>query len=87
MRIQDFNKTHGSLQSISMRMKHWMKILLKFRTKEAEIKRDLIIISIDVNLYIENIESPPFDNERIEKIRSKMAKTGNFKLARTSNKI
>ena len=51
MRIQDFNKTHGSLQSISMRMKHWMKILLKFRTKEAEIKRDLIIISIDVNIY------------------------------------
>ncbi len=43
--------------------------------------------SIDVNLYIENIESPPFNNERIEKIRSQMARTGNFKLARTSNKI
>ncbi len=43
--------------------------------------------SIDINVYIENIESPPFDNERIEKIRGQMAKTGNFKLARTSNKI
>jgi hypothetical protein len=51
MRIQDFNKTHGSLLSISMRKKHWMRILPKFRTKEAEIKRDLIIISIDVNIY------------------------------------
>jgi hypothetical protein len=28
-----------------------MRILPKFRTKEAEIKRDLIIISIDVNIY------------------------------------
>jgi 1-acyl-sn-glycerol-3-phosphate acyltransferase len=43
--------------------------------------------SIIVDVYIENIESPPFNDERIEKIRKKMAKSGNFKLARTSNKI
>lgn len=43
--------------------------------------------SIDVNVYIENIQHPPFTDKHIEKIRKKMAKTGNFKLARTSNKI
>ena len=43
--------------------------------------------SIIVDVYIENIQHPPFTDKHIEKIRKKMAKTGNFKLARTSNKI
>jgi hypothetical protein len=51
MRIQAFNKMHGSLLSISMRVRHLMRILPRFRTQEVEIKRDLIIISIDVNIY------------------------------------
>lgn len=41
---------------------------------------------IIVDVYIEDIEHPPFNNERIENIRKRMAKTGEFKLSRVSNR-
>ncbi len=39
-----------------------------------------------VEVHVLDLEYPPFDNEKIEKIREKMAKVGNFKLSRVSNK-
>ncbi len=41
---------------------------------------------IEVDIHILDLEFQPFDNEKIEKIREKMAKIGNFKLSRVSNK-
>ncbi len=41
-------------------------------------------ITVDVNIL--EAEYPPFDGSRIENIRKKMGKVGNFKLSRTSNK-
>lgn len=41
---------------------------------------------IPVDVYINDIEYPPFDNQKIEKIREKMAQVGNLKLSRVSNR-
>ena len=41
---------------------------------------------ITVTMTILDIEQPPFDNNKIEMIRHKMAKAGNFALSRVSNK-
>lgn len=41
---------------------------------------------IGVDIYINDIEYPPFDNVKIEKIREKMAQVGNLKLSRVSNR-
>ncbi len=41
---------------------------------------------IGVDVYIGDIEYPPFDNQKIENIREKMAKSGNLKLSRVSNR-
>jgi len=47
----------------------------------------LMSSEIIVKVCISDLEYPPFDNEKIENIRRKMAKLGNFELARTSNKF
>ena len=39
-----------------------------------------------VDVYICDFEYPPFNNDNIENIRNKMAKIGNLKLSRVSNK-
>jgi hypothetical protein len=41
---------------------------------------------IAVDVYINDIEYQPFDNDKIEKIREKMAKVGNLKLSRVANR-
>lgn len=41
---------------------------------------------IAVDVYINDIESQPFDNDKIDKIREKMAKVGNLKLSRVANR-
>jgi len=41
---------------------------------------------IKVDIYINDVEFPPFDNQKIENIREKMAKSGNLKLSRVSNR-
>lgn len=41
---------------------------------------------IPVDVYINDLEYPPFDNNKIENIREKMAKVGNLKLSRVSNR-
>lgn len=41
---------------------------------------------IGVDVYINDMEFPPFDNQKIENIREKMAKSGNLKLSRVSNR-
>ncbi len=41
---------------------------------------------ISVDVYINDFEYPPFDNQKIEKIRDKMAKIGNLKKSRVSNR-
>jgi 1-acyl-sn-glycerol-3-phosphate acyltransferase len=41
---------------------------------------------IDIDIIINDIESGPFDEVKIEKIRKKMAKNGNLKLSNISNR-
>jgi 1-acyl-sn-glycerol-3-phosphate acyltransferase len=43
--------------------------------------------SINVEIYISDLIYPPFDKEKIEKIRIFMAKVGNLKLSRVINKF
>ena len=41
---------------------------------------------IIVDVHILDMEYPPFNDEKIKNIREKMAKVGNFKLSRVSNR-
>lgn len=43
--------------------------------------------SIEIDIYISDLIYPPFDNEKIEKIRRFMGKVGNLKLSRAANRF
>jgi 1-acyl-sn-glycerol-3-phosphate acyltransferase len=68
-------------------------IIIKYEPfiSDIEIPKTIIKLlmsnEIVVSVYINDLEYPPFTNENIEKIRSKMAKLGNLEMARTSNKF
>ena len=41
---------------------------------------------LEINVIINDIETGPFDDKRIEKIRKKMATVGDLKLSNVSNR-
>ncbi len=41
---------------------------------------------IPVDVYINDLETPPFTDENIEQVRDKMAKVGNLQKSRVSNR-
>ncbi len=67
-------------------------VVIKYRNyiNDEDMKQSLFKLITQteniVDIYILPTEYPPFDDEKIEKIREKMAKIGNFKLSRVSNK-
>jgi len=67
-------------------------VVIKYKNfvYDDDFKQTILkIISQDeilVDVYINDIEHYPFNNEKIEKIREKMAQVGNLKLSRVSNR-
>ena len=67
-------------------------VVIKYRNyiNDEDMKQSLFKLITQaeniVDIYILPTEYPPFNDEKIENIREKMAKVGNFKLSRVSNK-